>query len=156
MEESINRLPFTRQREHNDGNFASASQYLSLKRTCAGKLFKPPVRACSRHHQVKLIKSCGYIMYRLAAREQCKLAIQVIIQCDDNGKYIRVGDVADVRIPLAHPQTIPIAKIYKWDCYVIYELLLICKKWQYFRQKRKSRHLECFPVSNHNHLLMSF
>lgn len=61
-------------------------------------------------------------MYRLAAREQCKLAIQVIIMCDDNVKSIRAADVADVWMPLAHPQTIPIAKIYKWDCYVIYEL----------------------------------
>lgn len=42
--------------------------------------------------------------------------------CDDNVKSIRAADVADIWMPLAHPQTIPIAKIYKWDCYVIYEL----------------------------------
>lgn len=79
MEESINRLPFTCQRGQTDGNIARASQYLSLKRICTGKLLKPPVRACSRHHQIKFLKSCGYIMYRLATKEQCMFAIQVII-----------------------------------------------------------------------------
>ncbi|XP_017846690.1 MICOS complex subunit Mic60 isoform X2 [Drosophila busckii] len=73
MEEAAfdKRLPFTCKRTWGQ----RAGQYL-LERNWARKLLQPPVRSvCSRQQQTKLTKFCG-IMYRLAAKEQCKCAMQ--------------------------------------------------------------------------------
>ncbi|XP_030559150.1 MICOS complex subunit Mic60 [Drosophila novamexicana] len=79
-----NRLPFFCKRAHNvDGQ--RVSQYLSLERNWAGKLFSPPVRVCSRHYQIKLTKFCG-IMYRLAVIE-CKSAMQRTLPPTSSRQY---------------------------------------------------------------------
>ncbi|XP_017873284.1 PREDICTED: MICOS complex subunit Mic60 isoform X1 [Drosophila arizonae] len=80
-----NRLPFFCKRAYNvDGQ--RASQYLSLERNWAGKLFSPPVRVCGTHHRSKLTKFCGYIMYRLAAIE-CKSAMQRTLPQTSSRQY---------------------------------------------------------------------
>ncbi|XP_023168563.1 MICOS complex subunit Mic60 [Drosophila hydei] len=80
-----NRLPFFCKRAHNvDGQ--RASQYLSLERNWAGKIFSPPVRVCSRYHRSKFTKICGYIMYRLAAIE-CKSAMQRTLAPTSSRQY---------------------------------------------------------------------
>ncbi|XP_060650069.1 MICOS complex subunit Mic60 [Drosophila nasuta] len=88
-EAGYNRLSFTGKRAHHVvASSGSSSRYLSLERNWAGKLLTPPVRACSRHHQVKLSKFFGYIiMYRLAVIEQCKCAVQRSLPQTGNRHY---------------------------------------------------------------------